>query len=94
LIKIDITNIGTGTRFLDDDGNEIKSILAKSIKIDVGVDKATTANVTIALFSSAMVDVGDLKYTYGEYQNVVGLLLDNGSKIMLPNKKTKALSND
>lgn len=86
-MQIDITANAMGTKFYNNDGVEIKGIQARAVNIDCSVNEMTVANVELALFASARVDVGELKYHYGGHDNVVGLLLDDGTKLMLPTNK-------
>ncbi len=82
-MKMEITPFGQGTRFLDDDGNEIKAIQATHVDISVGVDQITTANVTLSCVS-ATVEFNKIIYHYAHYSDVVGLVLANGDTVVLP----------
>lgn len=85
-MKITLTEKGTGAKFIDDNDQEIQ-MCARAVTIHGEVNKPTSATIDIALVKITSVDVKDVRYRVGNYNNVVGLKLADGTEIDLTKEK-------
>lgn len=87
-MKIELTKSGMGSKFLDDDGNDIIGKLGvRAITVECEVEKPTTAIMEMIMIESASIDPAEVYYVVGQYGRVKGLIMDDDSVQYLPGKK-------
>lgn len=86
-MKLEMDRTGAGFKILADDGTDItKQVPVRAVTVECSVDNPTMAIMEVALVETSVV-TDQVEYYAGQYGQIKGLILEDGTLHYFPGKR-------